>query len=187
MSWFRHTPVIDPTKNVLEYVQAAITRQDDLRAAESRHVREVATLRERYAQQLRAAESDRIDAIRAVDVAAVNRAGEVAVAQATTLAAQVAISAVSATAALTAALEPVQKDIADLRRSQYEQQGQKTQQTETSTRQTGSIGLWIGIAAVIVTLIIGIGTAVVLVVSTNSSASAPLVECVSAGKVIACP
>jgi hypothetical protein len=199
MSWFwRSHEVIDPTKNVLEHVAAAIRRQDDLRAAESRHVREVGTLREHYAQALRAAESARIDAIRAVDVGAVSRAAEVASTQATTLAtqvqvsaetlrAQVAAAATAAAVSLAAALEPVQKNIDDLRRAQYEQQGQKTQSQETQTRQTGSIGLWIGIAAVIVTLIIGIGTAVVLVESTNSSASAPLVECVSAGKVIACP
>src|SRR5687768_17871694 len=81
-------PVIDPSKNVLDLVEAAIQRQDDLRAAESRHNREVAAIRDQalkdmaalraeYAGELRLKETERIDAIRAVDVQAVQRAAEV--------------------------------------------------------------------------------------------------------------
>jgi protein-tyrosine-phosphatase len=142
-------PVVDPTQNVLDLVEAAIRRQDDLRVAEARHVREVVSLqatiaeiREGYSREIRESEAARLDAIRAVDVGAVNRAAEVAATQAQTLAAQVATSAETlrtqvaaaasaATIALAAALEPVQKDIADLRRAQYEAQGQKTQVVET--------------------------------------------------------
>jgi hypothetical protein len=135
-------PAIDPTKNVLDLVAAAIQRQDDLRSAESRHIRELLQVRAEHVAELRRAESARIDAIRAVDVAAVNRAAEVAAQQANTLAQQVAISAdtlrnqvesaeKSASNALRAALEPIQKDIADLRRAQYEAQGSKTQTGET--------------------------------------------------------
>ena len=40
--------------------------------------------------------------------------------------------------ALAAALEPIQKDIQDLRRAQYEAQGQKTQVVETREVQTGT-------------------------------------------------
>lgn len=135
-------PVVDPTQNVLDLVNAAIQRQDDLRESESRHVREIAGLRAEYTAELRKAETARIDAIRAVDVGAVNRAAEVSAQQATTLAAQVATSAetlrtqvaaaaTAATVALAAALEPIQKDIADLRRAQYEAQGVKAQTGET--------------------------------------------------------
>jgi hypothetical protein len=138
----RHgTPVIDPTKNVLDLVAAAIERQDDLRGLESRHLRELADLRAGYDQRLREAETARIDAIRAVDVGAVNRAAEVSATQAQTLATQVTVSAetlrtqvtaaaTAASTALSAALGPIQKDIADLRRAQYEAQGQKTQVVE---------------------------------------------------------
>ena len=42
-----------------------------------------------------------------------------------------AAAATAASTALSAALEPIQKDIADLRRAQYEAQGQKTQVVET--------------------------------------------------------
>jgi hypothetical protein len=130
-------PVIDPTQNVLQLVAAAIQRQDDLREQADRHVREIAALRAGYDEELRKAETARIDAIRAVDVGAVNRAAEVSAQQATTLAAQVATSAetlrtqvaaaaTAATVALAAALEPIQKDIADLRRAQYEAQGVKS-------------------------------------------------------------
>lgn len=135
-------PVTDPTKNVLDLVNAATQRQDDLRGLESKHLRELADLRAHYDARLREAETARIDAIRAVDVGAVNRAAEVSATQAQTLATQVAVSAetlrtqvaaaaTAASTALSAALEPIQKDIADLRRAQYEAQGQKTQVIET--------------------------------------------------------
>ena len=154
--------VIDPTKNVLDLVSAAITRQDDLRRQEGNALREVIGLRAEMAlrqnqhdKELRTAEAARIDAIRSIDVGAVNRAAEVATAQAATLATQVAVSAetlrtqVAATATagtvgLAAALEPIQKDIADLRRAQYEAQGQKTQIVETRSSAASS-GMWIGL------------------------------------------
>ena len=134
--------MIDPTKNVLDLVAAAIARQDDLRAMESRHLREVMQMRADYDQRLREAETARINAIRSVDVAAVNRAAEVAASQAQTLATQVATVAeamrtqvaAAATAAsvnLAAALEPIHRDIADLRRVQYETQGGKTNVVES--------------------------------------------------------
>jgi hypothetical protein len=165
--------VIDPTKNVLYLVTAAIARQDDLREQESAHVREMMAIRAEFARELRKAETDRIDAIRAVDVGAVNRAAEVAATQATTLASQVAVSAETlrtqvaaaasaASIALAAALEPVQKDIADLRRAQYEAQGKTAQVVET--RGTGaSVGLWIGLAVGIAALFLSLIVTVVVV------------------------
>jgi hypothetical protein len=134
-------PVIDPTQNVLDLVQAAIQRQDDLREMADAHTRYVAELRANYDQRLRQAETARIDAIRAVDVGAVQRAAEVALTQASTLATQVAVSAETlraqvaaaasaSSAATTAALMPIQEAIADLRRAQYEQAGQRTQVVE---------------------------------------------------------
>jgi hypothetical protein len=133
--------VLDPTRNVLDLVDAAIRRQDDLRNLESTHVRQIMELRATYTEKLSAAETARIDAIRAVDVGAVNRAAEVSLQQATTLATQVitsaetlrtqvAATATAATATLAAALEPIQKDIQDLRRAQYEAQGKTTQTTD---------------------------------------------------------
>lgn len=133
--------VLDPTKNVLDLVDAAIKRQDDLREQEAKHSREIDALRADYENKLRLAETARIDAIRAVDVGAVSRAAEVSATQAATLAAQVATSAetlrvsvqTAATAAgtaLAAALGPIIKDIADLRRVQYEQVGQRAQVSE---------------------------------------------------------
>lgn len=114
--------VVDPTRNVLDLVDKAIERQDDLRdqsaaftkcqydcmkeiinlrddhskamrAAESRRVDEQAQLRADYAKELSVAEKQRIDAIRAVDVNAVSVAAERSTQQATVLANQVAQSA----------------------------------------------------------------------------------------------
>jgi hypothetical protein len=158
-------PVIDPSKNVLDLVEAAIQRQDDLRSSESVHLREIMALRSEFTKELRLAEADRINAIRAVDVAAVQHAAEVQSAQAQILATQVATQAealrsqVAATAqqqtlALSAALDPIQKDVADLRRVQYEQQGQKTNQTENrSDRQVNIGNLFAGVGVLVAVLV----------------------------------
>ena len=109
--------VVDPTKNVLDLVGAAIRRQDDLREAEERittaklraqeelndarymHARElaaaqaskldeIAKLRSDFDAQLATAEAHRIDAIRAVDVGAVAAANASTTKMATDLATQ---------------------------------------------------------------------------------------------------
>lgn len=134
-------PVYDPSKNVDTLVAAAIQRQDDLRSMESAHIRELLAMDREHSRELRQAEAERIDAIRAVDVGAVQRAAEVQAAQQQALAAQVATTADAFRVSLAAALAPITtsvddlrtKDIADLRRAQYEAQGQKTQVVESST------------------------------------------------------
>jgi hypothetical protein len=149
-------PTLDPTRNVLDLVDAAIQRQDDLREMQAEYQRRFAELRETHSRELREKEAERIDAIRLVDVSAVARAAEVSAAQATALAAQVAASAEAmrsqvassasaASEALARSLDPIQKDIADLRRAQYEQQGQKSQ-VEDSRAKGSSVGLWIGLS-----------------------------------------
>jgi hypothetical protein len=176
----------DPTENVRELVEAEKLRQDGLREMESRHqtemrdkesnhVREIVSLRAQYDEELRKAETARIDAIRAVDVAAGQQAQQVSATQATTLAGQVAQAAEAmrtqvagaATAAVTglaAALEPIQKDIADLRRAQYEAQGQKTQTTEGSTAGRSMAGLVIAAAVGFSGFLLGIVSIVLAVV-----------------------
>ena len=156
-------PVVDPTRNVLDLVHAAIARQDDLRAAAEHHFQEITRLRAELTAELRSAESARIDAIRAVDVGAVQRAAEVSAIQATTLAtqvatsaetlrAQVAAAATAATVSLAAALVPIQEAIADLRRAQYEAQGVKAQTGETRL----NVGAVLGAVSVVLVLIFGV-------------------------------
>jgi len=181
--------VVDPTANVLQLVAAAIARQDDLRSAEKDHVaevlrlrgeqrahdlehmREIGELRAFHAQELRRAEAERIDAIRSVDVGNVQRAAEVQATQASALAAQVVASAEAlrnqvasaasaASIALAAALEPVQKDIADLRRAQYEAQGVKAQGVESRASTgaivgyiVGGIGALVAVATLLIVLL----------------------------------
>lgn len=170
--------MIDPTRNVLDLVGAAIARQDDLSelrtemaTKETLHVRELMQLRAEHVDKMQTKEGERLDAIRAVDIGAVNRAAEEAATRANILAAQVAQSAetlrtqvaATATAAqvqLSAALEPIIKDIADLRRAQYEAQGQKTQVVEArgSGNYTlailGGIFGFIGVIGSIIALVI---------------------------------
>jgi hypothetical protein len=148
-------PVIDPTKNVLQLVEAANKRQDDLREQESKHIRELLNLRSTFLDEIRRAEAARLDAIRSVDVSAVSRAAEVSAQQATTLAAQVASSADALRVALAAALEPIQKDIQDLRRAQYEAQGVKSNVGDTRLNigaLVGGIALLVSIMALVVLL-----------------------------------
>jgi hypothetical protein len=145
-------PVIDPTRNVLDLVSAAIQRQDDLRAAEQSHVRELLDIRFGYEEKLRDKESARIDAIRAVDVGAVSRAAEVSATQATTLAtaqqasadalrAQVEGARIATADALAQALAPIIKSVEDLRAAQYQQQGEKSSRTETSTSDRDALAI----------------------------------------------
>ena len=184
-----NAPVIDPTANVLQLVEASIKRLDDLAQAakehnaevlrlrgeqrqhDLEHVKEIGELRAYHAQELRRAEAERIDAIRSVDVGNVQRAAEVQATQASALAAQVVASAEAlrnqvasaasaASIALAAALEPVQKDIADLRRAQYEAQGQKAQVVETRASSSaiwgyvvGAIGAIIGVASLLIAVL----------------------------------
>jgi len=137
-------PVLDPTKNVLDLVEAAIKRQDDLRAQEVIHAREIGDLRHMYEKELREAESARLDSIRAVDQAAVQRTAEVQAAQAAALATQVVATADAFRATLATALEPIQKDIADLRKTQYEQAGQRAQVTEGRDVRGSNLGIIYG-------------------------------------------
>lgn len=138
-------PVVDPTANVLALVGAAVQRlndladaeqrrQDELRQAESRRVDEQAALREFYGTQLREAEAKRIDAIRAVDVNAVQVASERAAAQASVLASQlaqsteasrtlVAASAAAVAAQFTQTITPITDRLALLEKALYEGQG----------------------------------------------------------------
>jgi hypothetical protein len=161
----------DPTENVISLVDAAMKRQDDLREMQVRYVAQIGQMREnhatyvaemrsRYERQLREAESGRIDAIRAVDVGAVNRAAEVQATQANTLAAQVVTTADAFRASLASALAPIQASIEDLRRAQYEAQGQKTQVVEArdvrgETRlNTSQLIAVLGLLAAAITLIL---------------------------------
>jgi cobalamin biosynthesis Mg chelatase CobN len=141
----RHgNPVIDPTKNVLDLVAAAIQRQDDLRGLESAHIREVLDLRGQHTREMREAEAERLDAIRANDAAAAQRTADVLATQVTTLAAQTASD-----------LKLIQTAIDSLRQAQYQTQGEKAQTSESRSANTyivailGTIGtvLIIGLMA----------------------------------------
>ncbi len=155
-------PVYDPSNNVYALVRAAIERQDDLREADSRHIRELMRVRSEYDRQLREAdrheaavragyeeklggkETQRLDAIRAVDVATGAAVAQAAEARATTLAAAQQASAevlrnqleqarITTAEALEARIAPLVKAVEDLRQAQYQQQGEKSSKVETST------------------------------------------------------
>jgi len=147
----------DPTKNVLDLVAAGERRQDDLRKVELKGLRREMKLERAHAKDLRRAEAERLDAIRSIDQGQIQRTAEVQQGQAIALAQQVTTTADAFRAALVAALEPIQKDIQDLRKTQYEQQGQKAQSSESRV----NWGIWVGIGLTLMGVMIA-GAAVVL-------------------------
>jgi transketolase len=171
---FQGRPVRDPSPNVLDLVDAAIQRQDDLRKAEfkrqddlrameAKYQRKIAdlqhdyeseraNLRHSYEGELRKGEAERLNSIRSVDQAARQRETDVSAQQAATLAAQVVATADAFRATLGSALDPIIKDIADLRRVQYEQVGQRSQVSEARL----NLGAVLGGLSVLLVLIFGI-------------------------------
>lgn len=139
-----NNPVFDPSQNVNALVEAEAKRQDqlrdannklteekikrldDLRAAESRRVDEQATLRSVHATELRTKESDRIDSIRSVDVAAVAAANAQNTQTAATLAAQVTASAEALRNQVTASADALRNLVATTATAQAEQNRQQT-------------------------------------------------------------
>lgn len=102
---------------------------------ESAHVREVLNLRATHSAEMQAKEAERLDNVRSVDNASIR----------------------TATEALNGVLASMQKDIADLRRAQYEALGQKTQVVETRAVSNaivgwifGAIGAGIGIISFVI-------------------------------------
>jgi hypothetical protein len=154
-------PVVDPTKNVDALVESAVKRLDDLRGVTVASLRREMEMRADYEdklrqsdEKLRLAESARIDAIRAVDVGAVNRAAEVQATQAGALASQVLATADAFRVSLAAALEPIQKDIRDLRDAQSRTVGGKDQSGDTRL----NIGAILGGLSVLLVLVFGVSS-----------------------------
>jgi len=145
-------PVIDPTENVQNLLGAAVQRIDDLRDEATSHTRDIMVLRSEYEEKLRLAESERIDAIRAVDVGAAAILANQVSASAEALRAQVEATRVTTAQSLAAALEPIQKDIADLRRVQYEQQGQKSAGIEQHSSSVDARTIILGVLGVLATV-----------------------------------
>ena len=143
--------VIDPTDNVKNLFSNTVQRLDDLRDEATSHTRDIMALRSEYEEKLRIAESNRIDAIRAVDVGAAAILANQVSASAEALRAQVEATRVTTAQSLAAALEPIQKDIADLRRVQYEQQGQKSAVIEKQSSTVDSRTIIVGILGVLAT------------------------------------
>jgi hypothetical protein len=186
-------PLLDPTINVQNLLQAAVMRQNDLREAETHRIDErfdkeqkrinemvalradqlveISTIRADYERLLTGAEAKRIDAIRAVDVAAVQVERERAYAQAAVLATQVSNSADTLRASmasnaaalatqLSGAVQTLSDRISTLERTSYEGQGKekrddpamarlvelissmRTELTENRGRGMGANALW---------------------------------------------
>lgn len=143
--------VIDPTLNVKELVALEVRRLDDLMGMQSRHLNEIMALRAEFSKELRESESARLDAIRLVDVSAVQRAAEVQASAAATLATavqtsredvrlQVAAAAAAQTEFVNKIVEPLAAALAAVQKFQYEQAGIRQQVVETRDTRGDSRG-----------------------------------------------
>jgi hypothetical protein len=186
-------PAVDPTENVLDKVRDAVTRLDDIAVLEREHSKEVAalerehfrdmtTLERSYLTDLRGqrerneaklevareklalAESARLDAIHAADVAAADRQATVGAAQQATLATQVETTAVTlrnqveatrvaTSEQLTQAIAPLQTSIAELTRALYSGEGAVAQKRQGQQNSQWTIGAVLAAALVFVALI----------------------------------
>ncbi len=169
-------PVIDPTRNVLSLVDAAVRRQDDLADAERRRVNDVAVATDRlvevrldYERQLGAAESKRvdalalaesrrIDALRAIDAGSIQLAAAEARNVADVLRGLVSSAAAGANTQREQDLLRVNERFARLEQIQYEQRGQTTEKQESkqTTLATASI------IAILISAVIGSIAAIVI-------------------------
>lgn len=126
-------PVIDPTKNVLDLVDASERRIDDLMAAAEKlsavkhqHSRDLIELNAQHARELREAETKRLDAIRAVDTAAAAALANQVASSASTLRELVATTAEAAARAAAGVYNPLADRVAQLERTSYEGSGKQS-------------------------------------------------------------
>ena len=169
----------DPTANVLRDIAASERRQDDLRKAEGHHLREMIRRDREHARDLRLAEAARLDAIRVVDVNAVQRAAEVMAAQAQTLAAAVASTEATlrkaqedAASRLAAALEsvvaPMKTDIRELRESQAGAIAGRATAREGEGDRRASTGLVVAVVGAVMTFVFAVtGVALTLLLRSG--------------------
>lgn len=166
--------VIDPTVNVLNVVAAAVARLDDIAAIRAGYEANIDAIRDKHDQELRKAEAARIDAILKANQDQVQRSAEVQAQTAITLAQQVVNSAealrvqveqtrIQNATALTAEVDPLKKDIADLRQVQYETAGGKVQSKESAVDTRAATGLMIAGGALASSFVLGVaGVAITL-------------------------
>lgn len=135
--------MIDPTENVISLTEAANKRQDDLREmnnsridAELKHLSEMASLRAEHQKEIAVLESTRLNAIRQVDVLAVNTAADRAAAAIQALASTTASNAENLRNALTTtataiatqtagSFSAITERVAALEKSSYEGKGKE--------------------------------------------------------------
>jgi hypothetical protein len=126
---FQGRQVIDPTENVIALQKASAQRQDDLRIAseklmeaELHHIRLTETLRAEHAREINQKESNRLDAIRQVDVLNGNTAAAAAADAIRVLAATTAANAEKLRTDLNATAATMAKQTADVAATMAAQQ-----------------------------------------------------------------
>jgi len=119
---------VDQLKDTLDREVAHLKEVGEIRAT---HLKEIADLRAKHAEAMMDKEAARLNSIRDVDIGAVQRATEVADARAGVLAEQLITTADRVADTLRTAIDPIIKDIQDLRKSQAEGGGERQRTADT--------------------------------------------------------
>jgi hypothetical protein len=160
-------PVIDPTKNVSDTVEAAVKRLDDIALLRAYYIEREMELRADFQHQLDAKEAARLDANRSQDQDNARRQAETALAAVQALATQVPITADAVRSASAASLNPIQERLTQIERIQYEQAGQKAGVVETKTDRGANSALVFGAIGALVGVfgfLLGAGSLIFVVV-----------------------
>jgi hypothetical protein len=176
----KNDPVIDPSANVLDLVEAAVRRLDDLAERDRTHGKEMADLRADHAREMRVKEEERLDAIRKVDQETSQANATNAQITAQALAKTVVDTADAARAAMTLAasataetldnrLKPILEGMAVLQQRMFEQAGAGQQQSETKQETRSGINTWVivlgavaGVGGLFLALIMAVVTVLAL-------------------------
>lgn len=135
----------DPSVNVFKLVKADSKRLDDLRCASEKKFEEIIRVHFDYQKELRKAETERLDAIRGVDMAAVSLASDRAITQATVLAKQVTDSAQMLAIQLQAMESKLTDRITSLENSQFQNQGKSSLTSNLIITIVGVVSTFLGI------------------------------------------
>jgi len=194
-------PTVDPTQNVLDLVDAAVTRLDDIAVlrseladAKAKRIEDLSEQRERHAKEIRQLESDRLKEVRLVDQLnatqlaqqirdAVDTLATTASATAEALRNQQTATATAVAAQSERVVSPIIDRLAALERASYTGQGRQaiadpqmerlaTLVEKLSTTQTETTGKSAGLNAVWVFVVAGVGLLATLASLGLAAASA---------------
>jgi len=160
-------PVIDPTENVKEGLAAAVRRLDDLAERDREHNKQIRELERAHSKEILTLQMDRIQAVRQIDVGAVQTASTAAEGRAAALATQVAAAAeamrataeatrLTFTETLTSTVKPLADAISVIQQWMNQQTGKGAQVVEARSGTQGNMTMVLMGAGLFVAIVLGV-------------------------------